>query len=293
MRTLVTLVVGTAAALLGGSSMVANAYPMILEVPEETERCLRLTIPQGDDAHVVFLALPGLAADEEQQNADWAKEQREMEEHFVYQMAEMQKYRIRSALPQKFTSETPERITQLMKKFLHDQNDGEHKSGCKITVSNPTSTGTRTIESFWFTPIVINHLRKTIRTPADVGNENPLEGFELCFENTHDDSPVQILVESVLMNEPGMVFSDDEDPVFEGSHLTPLAEQLAESIDAANTVLNEMRYMEGRERRMRQTADSINARVRYFSYISVAVLIVVTYLQVTYLKRYFRKKKLL
>ena len=38
---------------------------------------------------------------------------------------------------------------------------------------------------------------------------------------------------------------------------------------------------------------SINARVRYFSYVSVAVLLVVTYIQVTYLKRYFRKKKLL
>ena len=257
-------------------------------------QCLRLTIPQGDDAHVAFLAIPGLAAEEEQQNADWSKEQRELEEHFVYQMGEMQKFRVRSALPTKFPNAAPDRINQLVNKFLQDQNEGEKASGCKITVSNPTSTASRTMESHWFTPVVINHIRKAIRTPADVGNENPLEGFELCFENTNDDAPLQMLVESVLMNDPGMVYSDDETaPVFEGSHLTPLAEHLSESIDAANSVLNEMRYMEGRERRMRQTADSINARVRYFSYISVSVLLVVTYLQVTYLKRYFRKKKLL
>jgi len=44
---------------------------------------------------------------------------------------------------------------------------------------------------------------------------------------------------------------------------------------------------------MRKTSESINFRVRFFSYVSVIILGVVTYLQVTYLKRYFRKKKLL
>jgi hypothetical protein len=51
--------------------------------------------------------------------------------------------------------------------------------------------------------------------------------------------------------------------------------------------------MEKREARMRVTADSINSRVRWFGYLSVAVLLVVTYLQVTYLKQYFHKKKLM
>ncbi len=253
-----------------------------------------MTIPQDDDAHVAFLVLPGLAAEEDQENADWTKEQREMEEYFVHQMAEMQRYRVRSALPRKFTDTPPERITELMTKFLHDQYEGEMKSGCKITVSNPKTTASRSLESLWFTPMVLNHIRKAIRSREDIGNTNPLEGYELCFENTNDDAPVQLIVESMLVSDPGIESSEeDEKPVFESSNLTPLAEQLSESIDSANSVLSEMRYMEGRERRMRQTADSINVRVRYFSYISVAVLIVVTYLQVTYLKRYFRKKKLL
>ena len=76
-------------------------------------------------------------------------------------------------------------------------------------------------------------------------------------------------------------------------HLTPLEEALDKSINAANTVIREMKYMEKREARMRVTADSINSRVQYFSYLSVAVLLGVTYVQVTYLKRYFHKKKLM
>ena len=95
----------------------------------------------------------------------------------------------------------------------------------------------------------------------------------------------------------GPEYDDDEnaseDPAFQGHHLEPLAQQLADSVRSAQTVINEMRYMERRESRMRHTADSINKRVRNFSYISILVLLVVTYLQVTYLKRYFRKKKLL
>lgn len=256
-------------------------------------QCVHLTVPQNDDAHVIFLAIPSLAAEEDGENPEWPQEQREIEEFFVHQMAEMQKYKVRATLPRNFPEKPGERISTLMQKFLA-QYDGDLKAGCKIVISNPQSTASRTVESFWFTPIVINHIRKSVRSRDDVGNKNPLEGFEMCFENTSDRPPMLMVVESVLVSEASLEAGQNDDkPVFESSSLTPLAEQLAESIDSANSVLNEMRYMEGRERRMRQTADSINARVKYFSYISVIVLIVVTYVQVTYLKRYFRKKKLL
>eukprot|EP00429_Kryptoperidinium_foliaceum_P002248 CAMPEP_0176008784 /NCGR_PEP_ID=MMETSP0120_2-20121206/3919_1 /TAXON_ID=160619 /ORGANISM="Kryptoperidinium foliaceum, Strain CCMP 1326" /LENGTH=272 /DNA_ID=CAMNT_0017341571 /DNA_START=151 /DNA_END=966 /DNA_ORIENTATION=+ len=268
------------ASLLGpllwlSSLLVAGAYPMILEVAEETERCVRLTIPQDDDANVAFLAIPGLAAEEDEENVDWTKEQKEIEEHFVFQMSEMKKYRVRASLPRAFPNTPPERISQLTTKVIQDHYDGELKSGLKVTVSNPKSTASRTMEANWFNPVVINHLRKSIRSREDITNHNPLEGYEMCFENGNDDAPIQVIVESVLVSSPGTEDSEDESPVFESSNLTPLAEQLSESIDSANSILKEMRYMEGRERRMRQTADSINARVRYFSYISVTVLLVV------------------
>ena len=76
-------------------------------------------------------------------------------------------------------------------------------------------------------------------------------------------------------------------------HLTPLEESLEKSIMAARNVLKEMDYMESREKRMRVTSDSINTRVQWFSYLSIGILLVVTYGQVTYLRRYFHKKKLM
>lgn len=38
MKTLATWLLGSAALLGGSNSIVADAYPMILEIPEETER---------------------------------------------------------------------------------------------------------------------------------------------------------------------------------------------------------------------------------------------------------------
>lgn len=87
--------------------------------------------------------------------------------------------------------------------------------------------------------------------------------------------------------------SDGKAQFSKDAHLTPLEMSLDESIRAATVVLREMDYMEQREARMRQTAESINTRVRWFSYLSVSILLSVTYIQVSYLKRYFHKKKLM
>jgi len=241
-----------------------------------------------------MLAIPGLAAEQDEENPDWPTEQREMEEYYVLQMTEMEKYRTRSALPRKFPNAPPERITKLMDKFINDKQGGELKAGCKITITNPMSTSVRSMESFWFNPVVLNHLRKSLKGRDEVRNSYPLEGYEFCFENSNEDAPIQIILESVLLSDPHPSEGKSGDKaVFDASHLSPLGEKLEASIESADRVLKEMKYMEGRERRMRQTSDSINSRVRYFSYVSVTVLLVVTYVQVTYLKRYFRKKKLL
>jgi hypothetical protein len=276
-----------------GSRIVADGYPMLVEVAEDTERCIRLNIPEDDDAHVVFLALPSAAAEEDEENADWAPKQKKIEEYFLTQMIELTKYRVKTTLPRKFPNAPPEDMQGLMNEFLEEY-EGELDSGCQVKLANPKSTSSRTMETFWFTPVVINFVRKAVRNRKEEWEATPLEGYSICFTNTNDDAPILIVVESVMTSEEaGSEDSADESPVFESAHLTPLAEQLQESITAAESVVREMGHMERREQRMRRTAEGINSRVRWFSYISVAVLLVVTYVQVTYLKRYFRKKKLL
>jgi hypothetical protein len=127
-----------------------------------------------------------------------------------------------------------------------------------------------------------------------------LEGYGVCLQNGSDNTPVTVVFDAVLLSEDvsggwkkkkgkGKKGGDFE----KDKHLTPLEMSLDRSLSAAHTVMREMKYMELREARMRQTADSINTRVRWFSYLSVGVLLTVTYVQVTYLKRYFHKKKLM
>ncbi|KAG7352991.1 emp24/gp25L/p24 family protein [Nitzschia inconspicua] len=273
----------------------SNAYPMIVEIPESTERCLRLNIPEDDDAHLAFVALPSSTHDEEDGNLPkWILNYKDLEAHFFNQMLEMSKSRKKAALPQRFPQDPPEDVKASIESFIQ-YFEGETKSGCQVMLSNPESSTTRSIDAFWFTPLVVNHVRKATRAHENTREASPLEGFSACITNTNEDYPVHIIMDSVLTSEEFGVGDDvlSEDESFQGSHLTPLAEQLADSMAAAKSIIKEMNYMERRESRMRLTADSINARVRYFSYISVGVLLLVTYVQVTYLKRYFKKKKLL
>jgi len=284
--------------LLSERVVVIKGYPMMVEVSEDSERCLRLNIPEDDDAHMVFLALPSPTSDEEAEGETpkWITNYNSLESHFLGQMQELTKRRTQtSALLRKFPVKPSSEVQSSMDNFL-ESFDGTLSSGCQVKLSNPKSTTTRNMETYWFTPLVINHVRKAIRTRKNEREKSPLEGYQACFINNNEDFTVHIVVDSVMVSE-GPDYDDDEnaseDASFQGHHLTPLAEQLGESFSAAQTVINEMNYMERREARMRKTADSINTRVRYFSYISVGILLVVTYLQVTYLKRYFRKKKLL
>eukprot|EP00536_Pseudo-nitzschia_multiseries_P006026 jgi/Psemu1/239039/estExt_Genewise1.C_1240042 len=293
-----------------------KGYPMLIEIGEDDERCLRLNIPEDDDAHMVFLAIPSKDFDNDGGGDDddaaassksksksksppsWAKNFDALEKHFLGQMHELTQRRTKNeALLRKFPVKPPADVQASMDDFLSSggQKKGGMKSGCRLRLTNPKSTNEREMEIHWFTPLVVNHVRRAVRTDPKDRESSPLEGYSACFENDNDD-PVHIIVDSVMVSE-GPEYDDDdaasEDPAFQGHHLNPLADLLGESISSAKTVINEMHYMERREARMRVTAESINSRVRFFSYISIGILFVVTYLQVAYLKRYFRKKKLL
>jgi len=280
---------------LAESISYVEGHPMMLEV-SESERCLRLNIPEDDDAHMVFLTLPSTALDDDGMGGppSWVKNYNAVENHFLGQMQELTKRRTKnSALLRSFPVKPPSDVQSSMDSFL-GSSDGL-KTGLKVTLTNPKSTNSRTMDTHWFIPLVVNHMRRALKGPKHNREKSPLEGFMACFINENED-PVHIVVDSVMVSE-GPEYDDDdkasEDVAFQGHHLSPLSDLLFQSISAATSVITEMQYMERREARMRHTAESINSRVRFFSYISIGILFVVTYIQVAYLKRYFRKKKLL
>jgi hypothetical protein len=255
-------------------------------------QCFRFNIPEDDDAHMVFAALPTSTDDTEAKGAEWTEKSNKIEEYFIEQTFQLSKLREDGTrLPRKYPNAAPEDVENIMKEFI-DMNEGNNKSGCKVVLSNPKSRSSRTMESFYFTPMVVNHVRQTIRNREEAWEAPPLEGYSICLDNKENDVQVQMIMEVIMVSDTSLL-DDADKPAFDTAHLTPLTQQLGEGISAASSVLKEMKSMEKREKRMRTTADSINSRVRYFSYISVTILLAVTFAQVSYLKRYFHKKKLL
>jgi hypothetical protein len=220
---------------------------------------------------MVFVALP-------------AKMSWELEDWFMSQIKTMTKNRqADGSLPTKFGEERPADET-IQKEFLTwFEEDASLKSDLTLKVHKPRAGVVREEELLLFRPVVLNHvIRSQQQWEAMAG------AYSICFDNAYDHDYVHVAFDMVLVSE-----NADDDAVSTKEHLTPLEEQLEESIHTANTILKEMRYMEKREARMRITSESIFTKVSWFSVVSVVILLGVTFVQVRYLKTYFRKKKLM
>ncbi len=62
--------------------------------------------------------------------------------------------------------------------------------------------------------------------------------------------------------------------------------------DRAENVASEQRYFKSREARFRDTSESTNTRVLWFSIVQISILLLTALWQITHLKSFFKKKKL-
>lgn len=215
----------------------------------------------------------------------------QLEEWYVTQVLDMTQNReTDGGLPRKFRNQPPAEDLQVLDEFLEENGK---KTGLQLQVQKPRKGGRplRQQELNWFVPVVLNNV---VKTGAEWDTQTALGGYSICFDNTDAEEQVHVVFEVLLASkepekDPAVLDSKD----LKHKHLTPLEEQIKISIAASKAILNEMTYMEKREARMRRTADSINRNVRYFSYLSILILLSVTFVQVRYLKRYFRKKKIM
>ena len=236
-------------------------------------KCFNFNVPDDDDAHMVFIALPYDVEDE-------------VEEWFTTQMHEMTRKGSTN-----FMKTLPQVSKEIHSKIHDDQYNGKSNVHLKLTV--PKRPVLRNQMFMWYAPVVIMNVVKTSqRSQKNVKFAQPLGAYSACFENKNADHGVRIIFDVVMMSDEGQ---DDElqNKIIKKEHLTPLEASFQAGITAANTILNEMKYMEQREARMRHTAESTNSKIRLFSYVSVIVLLGVTWLQRTYLRNYFKKKKLM
>jgi hypothetical protein len=221
-----------------------------------------------------------------------------MEIFYVDQIFKMTKAKAEyKILPKKLIDDPPDNVSKQMSDYIKGQGSNNSPVLVKITgtpSSNP-NVYHHQYPTKYFVPQVVNYVGRTTDARArrqSRGGPN-LEGYGVCLSNPRRKKQVQVIFDVVLISEEILDDVEDTGEFQKEKHLTPLESSLDQSISAANAVLREMKYMEKREARMRKTAESINARVRWFSYLSVSVLLSVTYIQVTYLKRYFHKKKLM
>lgn len=249
------------------------AYPIITDIDRSFTKCFNFNVPDDDDAHMLFIALPDGADDE-------------VEEWFSTQMHDMT--RKGSA---NFMKQLPNVSKEIHEKISDDEFNGRSNVYLKLTV--PKRPVLRHQMFMWYAPVVVmNVVKASQRGQNKNKNTQPPGGYSVCFENKNSDQGVRMLFDVVLMSDNGQ---DEElqNKIIKKEHLTPLETNFQEGIKAANTILSEMKYMERREARMRHTAESTNAKIRLFSYVSVIVLLGVTWLQRTYLRSYFKKKKLM
>lgn len=231
-----------------------------------------MNIPDGDDAHLLFIPLN---EDIDEQSEDW----------FISSLADIARHD-----SQRFLKDLP--TPHQHPTYVKDNSKRLTARNAKVSVSvelvdsHPPSSRTLQLEPFRLTKLqnIAETLTKTKGWDESRGQ------FELCFY-ARGHQNVRILFDVVKLSEYMEKYHKKH--TIRKEHLTPLEESFEESIGMAHSIIDEMHYMEKREARMKQTTDSTNSRIRYFSYLSVIILISVTYVQIGYLKNYFKKKKIL
>ncbi|KAK7412068.1 hypothetical protein VNO78_03514 [Psophocarpus tetragonolobus] len=89
------------------------------------------------------------------------------------------------------------------------------------------------------------------------------------------------------------IAAKDWDSVAKKEKIEGVELELRKLEGSVESVHENLIYLRGREAEMRNVNESTNARVAWFSFMSLGVCIAVSVLQLWHLKRYFHKKKLI
>ncbi|NXU57076.1 TMEDA protein, partial [Turnix velox] len=115
--------------------------------------------------------------------------------------------------------------------------------------------------------------------------------FEACFESKLPVGTGRMPDQLVILDMKHGVEAKNYEEVLE--KLKPLEVELRRLEDLSESIVNDFAYMKKREEEMRDTNESTNTRVLYFSIFSMCCLIGLATWQVFYLRRFFKAKKLI
>jgi len=113
--------------------------------------------------------------------------------------------------------------------------------------------------------------------------------FEVCFETVKGHGQPR----EITLDMKHGVEARNYDDIAKAEKLKPMELELRRLEDLSEAIVNDFAYMRSREAEMRDTNESTNSRVFYFSIFSMICLLGLAAAQVLYLKKYFKSKKLI
>ncbi|ETE67368.1 Transmembrane emp24 domain-containing protein 10, partial [Ophiophagus hannah] len=117
--------------------------------------------------------------------------------------------------------------------------------------------------------------------------------FEACFESKLPVGTGRMPDQLVTLNMKHGVEAKNYEEIAKVEKLKPLELELRRLEDLSESIVNDFAYMKKREEEMRDTNESTNIRVLYFSIFSMFCLIGLATWQVFYLRHFFKAKKLI
>ncbi|KAM3573498.1 hypothetical protein VYU27_004541 [Nannochloropsis oceanica] len=153
---------------------------------------------------------------------------------------------------------------------------GRVQENVRATVSNPDG------QSVWDSYITA----QTQNVPVSADNFGL---YRICFSN--GGSAVQRVEVGLL--DRAVTLGQKFDSAKTKEHLRPLQLLFRRAELTVAGVSKELDSVRQREAVLRETSDSTNTRIQWFSIFSIVILLAVSLWQVTFLKSFFRSKKLL
>lgn len=149
--------------------------------------------------------------------------------------------------------------------------------------------------------IVVDSLGNELRKKNDIGKDTRITfnsfhnaAFDVCFSNylQNQDRYSHVSRQIELDIESGAA-ARDWNAIQAAEKLKPNEVELRRIEEMTAEIVSELQYLKRREERMRDTNESTNSRVKYFSTIVIISLIGLGAWQIQYLRHYFKVKHII
>jgi len=250
-----------------------------MEIQPHQQRCFHITLPDDDDFNLVVTAIPN-----PQDERHHVKPVDYYHDYFMSWLSDMTEFN----------------SPNFMKDISYDDHilelqrvNNRSVTNVYVTIMPENGSGRPKKLDLKLYKII---KESNIVDQQSLNHWEPNKGqYQLCFHNHNKENhQIDILYDIIILSEYNNNKKyNNKKRQLQKEHFTPLENKLEHCIYTAKSILDELHYMEKRELRMKQKSDLTNNRIVRFSYLSVALLCVVTYVQIFYLKGYFKKKKIL